>query len=65
MLARRLDLEPVFASILTRMGLAEEATARQFLFPRLRNLHDPFEITGIGPTGIDYLNAEDDPRKQK
>ena len=24
-----------------------------------------FEITGIGPTGIDYLNAEDDPRKQK
>jgi single-stranded-DNA-specific exonuclease len=49
MLARRLDLEPVFASILTRMGLAEEATARQFLFPRLRNLHDPFEITGIGP----------------
>jgi single-stranded-DNA-specific exonuclease len=47
MLARRLDLEPVFASILTRMGLAEEATARQFLFPQLRNLRDPFEIPGI------------------
>jgi single-stranded-DNA-specific exonuclease len=46
-LARRLDLEPVFASLLARMGLAEEETARQFLFPRLRNLRDPFEIAGI------------------
>jgi single-stranded-DNA-specific exonuclease len=47
LLARCLDLEPVFASILARMGLDEEATARQFLFPQLRNLRDPFEITGI------------------
>src|SRR5215469_15256573 len=47
MLARQLDLLPAFASILTRMGLDEEATARQFLFPRLRNLGDPFEISGI------------------
>jgi len=46
-LARQLDLLPTFASILTRMGLDQEATARQFLFPRLRNLGDPFAISGI------------------
>ena len=46
-LARQLDLLPTFASILTRMGLDQEATARQFLYPRLRNLGDPFAISGI------------------
>ena len=46
-LARQLDLLPAFASILTRMGLDQEAAARQFLFPRLRNLGDPFAISGV------------------
>ena len=46
-LARQLDLVPAFGSILARMGLAEETAAREFLFPRLRNLRDPFELAGI------------------
>src|SRR6516165_6938045 len=59
-LARQLDLVPAFGSILARMGLAEETAAQQFLFPRLRNLHDPFEIGGVRSavdlilTAIDY-----------
>src|SRR5262249_23138232 len=58
-----LNLLPAFASILTRMGLDEEATARQFLFPRLRNLGDPFEISGIRPT-VDRIFLAID-RRQK
>src|SRR5215472_11370319 len=46
-LARQLDLVPALGSILARMGLAEETAARQFLFPRLRDLRDPFEIAGV------------------
>jgi hypothetical protein len=34
-------------------------------FAETRDEEVIFEITGIGPTGIDYLNPEDDPRKQK
>jgi len=56
LLARQLDLVPTFASILARMGLAEEEAARQFLFPRLRNLRDPFEIAGVG-SAVDRLFA--------
>jgi single-stranded-DNA-specific exonuclease len=45
--SRQLDFAPGLASILARMGLVEEERARQFLFPRLRDLRDPFEIRGI------------------
>ena len=45
--SRQLDLAPGLASVLARMGLVEEGKARQFLFPRLRDLRDPFEIGGI------------------
>ena len=62
-LARRLDLEPVLASILTRMGLAEEATARQFLYPKLRNLGDPFDIGGIRWASDRILVAVDNRQK--
>ena len=45
--SRGLDLAPGLARILARMGLVEERQARQFLFPRLRDLRDPLEIGGI------------------
>ena len=32
-------------------------------FAETRDEEVVFQITGIGPTGIDYLNAGDDPRK--
>jgi single-stranded-DNA-specific exonuclease len=46
--SRRLDLAPALACILAKIGLVEEGQARQFLFPRLRDLRDPLEIGGIG-----------------
>ena len=45
--SRQLDMVPELASVLARIGLVEEGKARQFLFPRLRDLRDPFEIGGI------------------
>ena len=45
--SRQLDIVPGLASVLARIGLVEEGKARQFLFPRLRDLRDPFEIGGI------------------
>ena len=45
--SRQLDFAPGLASILAKIGLVEEERARQFLFPRLRDLRDPFEIDGI------------------
>ena len=45
--SRQLDIAPGLASVLARIGLVEEGKARQFLFPRLRDLRDPFEIGGI------------------
>jgi single-stranded-DNA-specific exonuclease len=45
--SRRLDLVPGLACILAKMGLVEERQARQFLFPRLRDLRDPLEIGGM------------------
>lgn len=45
--SRRLDLAPGLARILAKMGLVEERQARQFLFPRLRDLRDPLEIGGM------------------
>jgi single-stranded-DNA-specific exonuclease len=45
--SRRLDLAPGLACVLAKMGLVEEHRAHQFLFPRLRDLRDPFEIGGI------------------
>src|SRR6202041_431896 len=40
-------LAPGLARILAKMGLVEERQARQFLFPRLRELRDPLEISGM------------------
>src|SRR3984885_13336497 len=45
--SRTLDLVPGLARILAKMGLVEEGQARQFLFPRLRDLRDPLEIGGM------------------
>ncbi len=45
--SRQLDIVPGLACVLAKMGLVEEFRARQFLFPRLRDLRDPFEIGGM------------------
>ena len=46
-ISRQLDLAPSLACILAKIGLVEERQARDFLSPRLRDLHDPLEIGGI------------------
>jgi single-stranded-DNA-specific exonuclease len=46
-ISRQLDLAPSLACILAKIGLVEERQARDFLFPRLRDLRDPLEIAGI------------------
>ena len=45
--SRQLDIAPGLARVLAKIGLVDEGKARQFLFPRLRDLRDPFEIGGI------------------
>src|SRR5258708_31516028 len=45
--SRQLDLAPGLARILAKIGLVEERQARDFLFPRLRDLRDPLEIGGM------------------
>jgi single-stranded-DNA-specific exonuclease len=45
--SRQLDLAPGLARVLARIGLVEEKQAREFLFPRLRDLRDPLEIGGM------------------
>ena len=45
--ARELDLPEALATILARMGLLETDRARSFLFPRLCDLRDPFELDGM------------------
>jgi single-stranded-DNA-specific exonuclease len=45
--SRQLNFAPGLAGILAKIGLVEEQRARQFLYPRLRELRDPFEISGI------------------
>jgi single-stranded-DNA-specific exonuclease len=46
-ISRQLDFAPSLACILAKIGLVEERQARDFLFPRLRDLRDPLEIAGI------------------
>ena len=45
--SRQLNFAPGLAGILAKIGLVEEDRARQFLYPRLRELRDPFEISGM------------------
>jgi single-stranded-DNA-specific exonuclease len=45
--ARELDLPETLAGVLADKGLLEAETARTFLYPRLRDLSDPFELAGM------------------
>ncbi|HKM57935.1 MAG TPA: single-stranded-DNA-specific exonuclease RecJ [Chthoniobacterales bacterium] len=45
--SRQLNFAPGLAGILAKIGLVEEEQARQFFNPRLRELRDPFEISGV------------------
>jgi hypothetical protein len=46
-------------------GTFSHVPPKVWQFAETRDEEVIFEITGIGPTGIDYLNPEDDPRRQK
>jgi single-stranded-DNA-specific exonuclease len=46
--ARQLDLPLSIAQVLTRKGLLEIEGVRSFLYPRLRDLSDPFDLDGMG-----------------
>jgi hypothetical protein len=46
-------------------GTFSHVPAKVWQFAETRDGEVVFQITGIGPTGIDYLNAGDDPRKVK
>ena len=46
-IAREFNLAPSLAPLLVRAGLLELDRAQRFLFPRLRDLGDPFLISGI------------------
>ena len=45
--SRQLNFAPGLAGVLAKIGLVEEQQARQFFYPRLRELRDPFEIAGM------------------
>ena len=57
--SRQLDIAPGLARVLAKIGLVDEGKARQFLFPRLRDLRDPFEIGGIGKAVDRIFHAVD------
>jgi hypothetical protein len=44
-------------------GTFSHVPPKVWQFAETRDGEVVFQITGIGPTGIDYLNAADDPRK--
>jgi single-stranded-DNA-specific exonuclease len=45
--SRKLNFAPGLVGVLAKIGLVDEPLALQFLYPRLRELRDPFEIGGI------------------
>ena len=46
-LARQLRISPVLVEILYRRGLTDEASLREFLYPQLNTLPDPFTMRGM------------------
>jgi hypothetical protein len=46
-------------------GTFSHVPAKVWQFAETRDEEVVFQITGVGPTGIDYLNAADDPRKPR
>ena len=46
-------------------GTFSHVPPKVWQFAETRDEEVVFQIAGVGPTGIDYLNADDDPRKPK
>jgi hypothetical protein len=44
-------------------GTFSHVPSKVWQYAETRDEEVVFQITGFGPTGIDYLNAADDPRK--
>ena len=57
--SRKLNFAPGLAGVLAKIGLVDEPLALQFLYPRLRELRDPFEIDGIREAVDRLLTAID------
>ncbi len=58
-LARALDIHPLTARILLRRGFTDVDTARQFLHPRLDEMHDPFLMKGMEEAVRQILTSVD------
>src|SRR5215831_201219 len=58
-LARELGITSSIAGLLMRLGLADIETARRFLFPKLRELSNPFWLRGMEKTVDRILLAID------
>jgi single-stranded-DNA-specific exonuclease len=58
-LARELGITSSIAGLLMRLGLVDIEMARRFLFPKLRELSNPFEIRGMDKTVDRILQAID------
>jgi single-stranded-DNA-specific exonuclease len=57
--ARELGVTSSIAGLLLGLGLTDIETARRFLFPKLRELSDPFELSGMAKTVNRILRAID------
>jgi single-stranded-DNA-specific exonuclease len=55
-LARELGVPPVFAGLLLARGVTDAATARRFLRPSRRDLHDPASLPDM-PVAVNRLTA--------
>ncbi|HEY0790329.1 MAG TPA: single-stranded-DNA-specific exonuclease RecJ [Chthoniobacterales bacterium] len=56
---RDLKLAPFLIPILARAGFVDAEAARDFLYPRLKGLADPFSLPGIEPAVTRILQAVD------
>lgn len=59
LIARELTLAPFFGQLLARRGVGSPAAARDFLFPKLAQLSDPFLLPGMAAAATRILRAVD------
>ncbi len=59
LIAKELGLAPFLGNLLARRGMASPAAARNFLWPKLAQLSDPFELPNMGAAVDRILRALD------
>lgn len=58
-LVKTLGVSPILAKILINRGMEEVSEAEKFLFPKLTDLKDPFDIPNIRTAALRVLRARD------